>query len=731
MVRHNIHIIKVMFIILAVIVASLSVSAKVNLNLQVKIDPPVHDCRFLPTLTGVPDGVGIVDVQMDLYENATKQFSYTLMHRIYDEPLAAADFLTAFDNFEKMPDGFFADGLGYYHTTWHYYRLVVQLSDGSHVAFNSRPFRVPENPFHMFCAQLVTEPYMGTYTHKPGSQIVYQVNESQDSTARFLNYKTVPYSVKYEDMYANPQTTWRDIAFVYAVLPDEAYNAKDLRWVLTAAGDSKLDSIVSTDKVDFAYGVRLRHFGEETFNMKLTYTLTSSTGADSIVSVSNHQLMKMRLPTPCFAYDNAAYTNIQADETPADIVLTSDNMSGIIKESGIYSDTTQVTMENARLLHLDMYTYLFIAPNVFDDTNLELKLTIKDTKYPDNKALSEVHTYGPYVYTYDSKVAAYGVIKFKDCKPSDWLTVDPATGKVTPIPHKLEITYASSTNEFYYSPEKNTTAMTVNASFGKPTVGFSREPEEKYHSFVYDDWHEYINMHPLTEYNAPTLYFNNRTSIPEQKGDEDYTATEYYAVGSRWIDTKGAHGGYYFGYDKDKGKESAHLVSGDDLMDVESDKSFFINGTRCGDGHYTDTMMNTEWFSSPQYEVNIGRVYMFATNTEPQIEISVSDNVLPLAGASSIKPRRVEASRPVEAFVPTVSDDTFTPHHVMTSAQDMTVDTETGITAGNGYIDAGNKHVDVYTITGSLVYSGKGCAYVTPGVYIAVTANGAQKVFVK
>lgn len=707
------------------IVAGTFCAAATSLTLNVKIDPPVHDCRFQPIIAGVPEGVGISDVRMDLYENASKEFSYSLLHREFAEPLAPADFAEAFSDFQLMPDGFYADGLGYYHTTWHYYLLTVTLSDGSQAQVKSRPFRVPENPFHMFCAQIVNEPFMGSFTYKPGSSIIYQVYDSDHDTGKFFNYKKVADISKMPDMYANWETTWTDSAFVFAQLPDAAKDASAVLWTLTSDGGTVIPPITSTDLDNFAYCVMVDHFGEETFHIALDYTIKGSNGADSTVTVTNFQKMKMRLSTPCFAYDNAVYSAVSADSEPTDILLEPSDFSGMAAGSGIYAAEGSETVAGARMLHLDMYSFLQVSPNMFSNTDIVLEITITDTKYPWNAAKRESHTYGPFLYTYSNKNTALGVVKLTNCRPSDWFTVNPVTGAVSPVNHQITITYTSGTHEFYFSQAKNTSVWKAAPSFGHPQVSRNSTPHSRFRRFDQGGWHECLWMYGLEDYQPQPLYVNNRTAIPEQEPGGNLT--EYYTLASRW-GTDGSQA-FEYGFNHNRQEETPHLIPGNDLLDATNGSWFFLGKVQCGDGEYVDDMFTRNWFNESNFEVAAGRVYFFAYDAEPQMSVTIDDVPLELAPSAARRPRRAGGTARAEAFLPAVSSETFTAEAPTTGLEEISVSSY--VRGGIGAVIVEGAPAKVFNLAGIPVAEGMGRLPLAPGVYIARAAGVSTKVLVQ
>lgn len=689
-----------------------------TLTLNVKIDPPVHDCRFQPILTDTAGLPGITDVRMDLYENAPREFSYSLLHKEYEEPLPAAEFHKAFGQFKLMPDGFYADNLGYYHTTWHRYLLTVTLADGSVLEALSRPFRVPENPFHIFCAQIVSEPYMGRFTYKPASTIIYNTGDADPSTGQLPSCKKVADISKMADMYANWQTTWTDNALVFGQLPDDARNARNVLWTLSSTGGSVVNPVVSTDIKDFAYQVTVRHFGEEDFNLSLQYTLADSHGNDSTVSVSNHQYIKMRLPTPCFAYDNAVYSKVGTENQPLDIAITADDLSGTARESNLVDATEGTVLSGARLLHLDMLSYLQVSPNMFDNSDIVLEITVTDTKNPDDPAKSESRTYGPFLYNYNNRETSVGVLTLKDCRPSDWFSVDPSTGKVTPVKHKLTVTYASGTHEFYYAADKNTSVWQANPSFDAPQVSFAGTSDAVFRNIPGKGWHEFLRVPALGLYEPGALYVNNSTAIPEAEGDSGFT--DYYAVASRWP----SGSGYDYGCANGDTSYTPRLIAHSDMVGSKSGGKFLLGHVLCGDGEYTGDMFLRNWFTESQFEAAVGRAYLFAYSPEPLIELSIAGEQL--QPESSPAPRRAAAAPHAEAFIPAMSSDTFQVGRINTGTQQTDIPAS-GISVCGNTVTAPGCQLRVYDMEGREAAAGFESVTLPSGLYIAVTMNGSRK----
>lgn len=707
-----------------------------TLSLNVKIDPPVHDCRFQPAISNVPEGLGITDVRMDLYEYRTQEFSYTLLHEIFDEPLAPEQFDTAFSAFQQMSDGYYADGLGYYHTTWHDYKLTVTLSDGSVASVDSRPFRVPENPFHIFAAQIVTEPYSGSYTYKPGSTIIYNVEDCDPATGQFKTYKQVADISKVKDTYTNWVTTWSDSAFVYGQLPDQAINARNIHWELTGSGQSIVSTITSDTHDNFAYRVRVPHFGEETFTLTLTYTIADSNGNDSTVTLQNHQLMKMRLPTPYFAYDDALYTTITAESDPTDIYVEATSFSGVASPGDFYQTDGSATFPNARLLHLDMLTYIQVAPNVFDNKDLELQITITDTMWPENPDKAVIHTYGPFLYNYDNKTTQAGQIVLKDCAPSQWLQVNPTTGAVSPIPHRISVKYTSGTHEFYTDADKLSQLWQAKAFFNVPKVSHSQRPQTYFENFGKSQWHQCLYMNNIDSYTPGKMFINNNTSIPEQN---TLNANEYYAAGTRWTDAANPTS-WSFGFVRNSAATmQSTLVPHVDLTTYDPHKWFILDHHICGDGSYTEGLERQTWFEQQNYEVGLGRVYFFATQNEPVAQVIIGDEVLqPVATAKT--PRRASvqnAPQQAEAFLPTLSNEAYNINNTLTGVNNIAIDPQFDFSQFNatGFDPdrlSPDTPVDIYTSSGRLV--GNGIAdlrNLSPGFYIIRLSSTTVKIVVR
>lgn len=718
--NHTLYLLRTFLVVSCLCASAFARSA--TLSLAVKIDPPVHDCRFLPALSDTEGLAGITDVRMDLYENASKEFSFSLMHEEYADPLAPSKFMEAFSQFQLMADGYYADNLGYYHTTWHYYLLTVTFEDGQVLEAKSRPFRVPENPFHIFCAQIVNEPYMGSFTYKPGSSIIYQVDGIGSGSSSPVSSKKVADISKMADMYANWQTTWTDKALVFGQLPDEAASAGECKWTLTSSAGTIIDPIVSDAKENFSYAVTVNHFGEEDFNLSLSYTLADKQGNDSIVTVTNHQYIKMRLSTPCFAYDNAVYSKVTSDSEPTQIVLYPSDFSGLAAGGNFGSEDKPETLEDARLLHMDMLSYLQISPNMFSNTNIVLNIYVTDTKYPDDPSKKESRTYGPFLYTYSNAQTEVGTITLKDCRPSDWWIQDPATGEVTPVPHRLTVTYSSGTHEFYYAADKNSSLWQANPSFNTPGAAFANEPIAVFRRHPEKGWHECLLVPGLASYNAKTQYVNNRTSIPENLSGGG--AKEYYAIATRWIGS-GNEAFDFGGYD-DETDLNPHLIPQEDFINEDAPKSFLTAKLRCGDGQYRPGIETTDWFPAYEYEAATGHVYLFAYSAEPVMEIAVGDTPLQLAAAPS-KPRRSESTQRAEAFLPSMSSNVYQVGEVVTAINEIKSEGK-GFRVEPGTVILEDSKASVYDTTGRCLASGKGSHSLPSGVYIVRTDERTSKI---
>lgn len=696
----------------------------VSLSLQVKIDPVEHDCRFLPSIGDVEDTASVAQVRMDLYENATGEFSYNLLHTVTDDPVPVSDFQSFFEGFTVMPDGFYADDLGYYHTAWHYYELTVTMADGTVAQVKSRPFKVPENALHVFCAQIVDDPYSGVYTYKPASQTVYKLTAIDPTTGQVTGYKKQSDTSEMDDIYSVHASGWTDSVFVFAQLPLEALKANGVTWTVTGSGGSDIPAFTSTHRGHLAQVFRVSHFADETFDVNLRYDLPGAArgGGDSIVTLHNHQTIKMRLPTPCFAYNDAVYCRISADSVPTPVAVEQAHMKGMLNGAAMHRDPRGVSAPDARLLHMDVLSYLFVSPNSFAGSDPELHIRVTDTMYPDDAARSRVTSYGPFKYSYFNTSPEYGEVILHNVPPSDWIDIDPVTGRATPVPHRWTIEYTSDTHEFYYSQSKNVSLLDMSPSFTAPSVTPVGELQGRYRDFgaAGGGWHHCLCLGSIEDYQEGNAVMNNNTAIPAPSGTAG-APMEYFAIGSRADSSQP----FDFAADMDNMDNGATFVNRGDLTadDGRTPKLFCLHTQQCGDGIYREGMWHQKWQTQPEYEVGVGRVYFFAVDDTPAMDITIGGVTLMHldrdARMPSLKASDGATAAKAQAFVPAMSSNTFLTDNVITGVDNVDVEQDRGGETG------------VYNLAGIRVSNGS-LQGLASGIYIQVTADGgARKVAVQ
>lgn len=670
----------------------------------------------------------------------------------FADKMAALEEVTAAG--EGYPAGFLNDGVNYPNSGAYFYTMEVKFSGKDEVVVvKSNPFNIVKTEAALVAAQLVkvnkekaAAPYNGYdyITYSVGSDIVYGV------TATEVDAEGTPVVTGVTELAAitDPKTsysdrekcTWTHYVLLYARRPWAGDNPTMPDLIEPVATNWAVSYPLSEEENGLRKEIADVYGGADNSNRYLAYivpapgvlrantykatiTYTCKDGSGNTLTpepAEIEQRIVLRIPTPRMLSNPMIEATVVRDDTQQSVDVSSADHIGFVTEEN-YSAESNCNYANARVRRLS-FTAELDMPNATEEL-IALIPGDNDGHYyrqtrfsgGDAKLLELLDNED---IRLDLRSTQPTTVTFADQNLSNWITVDPADGTVTPIARNLKFDFERNGRLLtFFDRTLEGVTFSLSPEFGAPS--FKADSKASLYRYKYpvegadNLWKERIVL-----VNIPEIEPDQTTSLTSTHKVEVLADRAYYAL--KFDDEVVG----LSGKDGDSATNALLAVKG-----ITDDENVTITLAESTPFTWYAEMDEMRHVSFNSMDVSVAHGYIFYTDRHAEFAGALSAGHAPALAEAPAK-AAAQTGRYIAYVGPFSAPYTITDKEIATSVEAIgSYDAPAGV-AGNGFIDMLSQG-NVYTVDGRCVFSGTGRVDVQPGIYVIATPKAAYKVIVK